>query len=108
MRLGIFAALILIFAAAHPSSASAERRVALVIGNSAYQHVPKLHNPVNDARAVAQRLKDAGFDIIESRSDVGIAGLKRALRDLPISSGMPMSRSCTTPATASKSTEPII
>ena len=30
----------------------AEKRVALVIGNSAYQNVPKLPNPVNDAAAV--------------------------------------------------------
>ena len=27
----------------------AERRVALVIGNSAYKSVPRLTNPVNDA-----------------------------------------------------------
>ena len=62
MRL-VFAAL-LILAVAHPTSASAERRVALVIGNSAYQNAPKLPNPVNDARAVAALLKNAGFDVV--------------------------------------------
>jgi hypothetical protein len=81
MRFGIFAALLLILAAAHTTSASAERRVALVIGNSAYQNVPKLPNPVNDARAVATLLKNAGFDVVESRSDLGIANIKRAMRD---------------------------
>ena len=79
MRL-VFAAL-LILAVAHPTSASAERRVALVIGNSAYQNAPKLPNPVNDARAVAALLKNAGFDVVESRSDLGIANIRRAMRD---------------------------
>ena len=41
--------------------ASAERRVALVIGNSNYAHVAKLANPESDARAVAQTLKGAWF-----------------------------------------------
>jgi uncharacterized caspase-like protein len=81
MRFGILAALIVIFAAAHSTGASAERRVALVIGNSAYQNVPKLPNPVNDARGVAVLLKNAGFDVVESRSDLGIASIRRAMRD---------------------------
>ena len=33
-------------------SAHAEKRVALVIGNSAYKGVPRLANPVNDASLV--------------------------------------------------------
>ena len=81
MRIGVFAALLLILAVAHPTSASAERRVALVIGNSAYQNVPKLPNPVNDARAIATLLKNAGFDVVENRSDLGIANIRRAVRD---------------------------
>ena len=63
------------------TGAHADQRVALVIGNSAYQHVAKLPNPVNDAQAVAALLKRAGFDVVESRADLGIAGLKRAMRD---------------------------
>jgi uncharacterized caspase-like protein len=81
MRIGVFAALLVILAVAHPTSASAERRVALVIGNSVYQNVPKLPNPVNDARAIATLLKNAGFDVVESRSDLGIANIRRAMRD---------------------------
>ena len=40
-------------------------RVALVIGNGAYQRVPKLPNPANDARAMAEALKKLGFTVIE-------------------------------------------
>ena len=38
-----------------PSIAQAEKRVALVIGNSAYQHTPNLANPRNDATDMAAR-----------------------------------------------------
>ncbi len=43
--------------------AAAERRVALVIGNGAYQHATRLNNPANDARDMADRLKRLGFDV---------------------------------------------
>ena len=39
-------------------SASAESRLALVIGQSAYKSVPALPNPINDAKAVTQMLTD--------------------------------------------------
>lgn len=38
-----------------------EKRVALVIGNSAYANVPALPNPAGDAQAVADRLRKLGF-----------------------------------------------
>jgi hypothetical protein len=79
MRFGILG--FLIFAIAFVTDARADQRVALVIGNSAYQNVPKLPNPVNDARAVTALFKRAGFDVVESRPDLGISNLKRALRD---------------------------
>lgn len=41
--------------------ATAETRVALVIGNNAYQHVPKLEKAVSDARAVSETLQKIGF-----------------------------------------------
>jgi hypothetical protein len=44
-------------------SARAESRLALVIGQSAYHSVPALPNPVRDARALAQVLTDAGFEV---------------------------------------------
>jgi hypothetical protein len=42
-------------------SAFADRRVALVIGNSAYQNAPVLPNPVRDAKAIADKFKAAGY-----------------------------------------------
>jgi len=44
-------------------AASAESRLALVIGNSAYQTVSPLPNPANDARAMAEFLTKAGFEV---------------------------------------------
>lgn len=38
-------------------------RVALVIGNGAYEHTAPLANPRNDAQAVAARLEDLGFEV---------------------------------------------
>ena len=40
----------------------AGKRVALVIGNSDYEHLP-LKNPVNDARAMADALVQCGFEV---------------------------------------------
>jgi Caspase domain len=47
-----------------PNCAHADTRVALVIGNGAYEHVPRLPNPVNDANDVGAALKRDGFDTI--------------------------------------------
>jgi hypothetical protein len=46
-----------------PATVHAQKRVALVIGNSAYQHTPALRNPKNDAADVAAVLKDLGFEV---------------------------------------------
>jgi len=43
--------------------AQAERRVALVIGNSAYNSAAALRNPRNDAADMAEALKMFGFDV---------------------------------------------
>ena len=61
--------------------AFAEKRVALVLGNSAYQNVPTLANPVNDSTRIAATLKEAGFDVVDSRRDLPAAETRRALRD---------------------------
>src|SRR5471032_2576325 len=61
--------------------AFAEKRVALVLGNSAYQNVPQLTNPINDGAVVAATLKAAGFDVVDSRHDLPAAETRRALRD---------------------------
>lgn len=46
------------------TAASAETRVALVIGNGAYETKARLPNPANDADDVAAALKRANFDVI--------------------------------------------
>jgi uncharacterized caspase-like protein len=58
---------------------AAERRVALVIGNSAYKQAP-LVNPGNDARAMAQVLRESGFTVKELRN-LNQAGMRRAIRE---------------------------
>lgn len=44
--------------------AHAEKRVALVVGNSGYVNVPRLTNPVNDARLIADTLRALGFTLV--------------------------------------------
>ena len=61
--------------------AFAEKRVALVLGNSAYQNAPPLANPVNDGSVIAAKLKEAGFDVVDSRHDLSASQTRRALRD---------------------------
>ncbi|MBW8856488.1 MAG: caspase family protein, partial [Bradyrhizobium sp.] len=61
--------------------AFAGKRVALVIANSAYQHAPSLTNPVNDSSVMARTLKEAGFDIVDSRRDLTAQETRRVLRE---------------------------
>ncbi len=44
---------------------SQEKRLALIIGNSAYEHGGVLKNPVNDAYAMEQALTQVGFEVME-------------------------------------------
>lgn len=60
----IVLALALLLAASAPSAAQG-KRVALVIGMGAYQHLSSLNNPVPDAKAIAAALKEHGFDVSE-------------------------------------------
>jgi hypothetical protein len=60
--------------------AHAETRVALVIGNSAYQHVPALANPVRDATDIAVSLERLGF-LVHKVTDANRNGMRRALVD---------------------------
>ena len=46
---------------------AAEGRVALVVGNSAYQHTKRLENPSNDAEDMAGQLRRLGFEVFEAR-----------------------------------------
>jgi hypothetical protein len=57
-----------------------EQRVALVIGNSNYQNVTQLPNPANDAKAVAQLLNSAGFEVIAA-TDLDHNQMIQAIQD---------------------------
>jgi hypothetical protein len=61
--------------------AFADKRVALIIGNSAYKHAPALPNPVNDAAAMSVLFRTAGFDVIEARQNLSVTEIRRVLRD---------------------------
>lgn len=58
--------------------AHAEKRLALVIGNSAYRHVPALANPANDASDMAAALGRLGFSVTRVEN-AGFDALRRAL-----------------------------
>ncbi len=76
-----FTALAIFVSGFGESQAAIEKRVALVIGNSSYKHVSKLPNPSRDASAISAMLKKAGFDVVESRDNLGINDMRRAMRD---------------------------
>lgn len=59
----LFIAALLAIATVAPAHAQkALRGVALVIGQSAYEHIAALPNPANDAREMSKLLTDLGFD----------------------------------------------
>ena len=62
------------------SSAAAQKRVALVIGNSAYVHAGALANPANDAQAIAAALQDQGFEVLLGL-DLDKSGFDGKVRD---------------------------
>ena len=62
------------------SAALADKRVALVVGNSSYQRLNRLANPSNDASDIAGALKSVGFDVI-LRTDVGKGDFDHALAE---------------------------
>lgn len=58
-----------------PVQTAPGKRIALVIGNAAYPQ--PLLNPVNDARAMAERLRRLGFEVL-LRTDITAAQLQKA------------------------------
>ena len=63
------------------TAAAADRRVALVIGNSAYKSASTLTNTINDATAIAKLFKSVGFEVVISRNDLGVVDFKRTVRE---------------------------
>jgi hypothetical protein len=64
MRRQALAGLVAVMLAFSAAPSFAENRVALVIGNGAYEHAPRLTNPANDAADVSAALKRSGFETI--------------------------------------------
>ena len=60
---------------------SASKRLALVIGNSDYQHTSSLPNPVNDAQLIAGVLKAQGFEVF-THFNIDLKKMKRAIADM--------------------------
>jgi uncharacterized caspase-like protein len=73
-------AAVLLSLALLPAAALADKRVALVVGNSAYQHTAKLANPKNDASDVGTALRALGFQVIDG-FDLDKAAFDRKVRD---------------------------
>ena len=61
--------------------ANADKRIALVIGNGAYQNVARLDNPVNDAKLMADTLRGLGFVLVGGGAQTNLdkTGLDNAI-----------------------------
>jgi uncharacterized caspase-like protein len=81
MRKYSIAVLTLLVSAITSGPSLADKRVALVIGNSNYRNAPKLANPENDAVAISLLLKRSGFDVVETRQNVSDADMRRSMRE---------------------------
>jgi hypothetical protein len=68
-----------VFFAWAATAQQSEKRIALVIGNAAYQAQP-LTTAANDAGLIAQTLQAAGFDVVGAR-DLDQDTLRRSFRD---------------------------
>ena len=99
------AAPILTKAVAAPASQAAAkqgRRIALVIGNSAYKNVPALTNPQKDASAIATSLRNVGFETVTLTVDATREKLIDGLRAFADDPRRLTGRSCITRGTASR------
>src|SRR6478736_4106088 len=81
LRLFKILPLIGILLALSVGAATAERRVALIIGNSTYKNVVALPNPARDAASVAAMFRKAGFDVVDSKLDLGNTAMRRVIRE---------------------------
>ena len=76
--------LCLAFGAMLANAAAAERRVALVVGNSAYKNASTLSNTINDSIAMEALFRSIGFEVVISRNDLGVVDFKRTVREFLI------------------------
>jgi Caspase domain/Domain of unknown function (DUF4189) len=69
---GTLPALLALLSLLSTSPAAAEKRVALVVGNSAYQNITRLDNPSHDAVLMADTLLGLGFTLIGGRAQLDL------------------------------------
>jgi uncharacterized caspase-like protein len=74
---------ILLFGFMFSLPALAAERVALVVGNSTYEHVPALDNPINDAKLMAETLRGLGFTLVGDAAQLNLdkAAFDKAVQD---------------------------
>lgn len=72
----------LVLAAGFSTAANADKRIALIVGNSTYQNVTHLDNPKNDAKLMADTLRGLGFILIGGAAQIDLdkAGFDQAVR----------------------------
>ena len=75
MRKILFLLAAVLLVAPAPSEA---KRVALVVGNGAYEHAGTLLNPISDATAMAEKLEGLDFEVILG-TDLPFSGMRQAL-----------------------------
>ncbi len=76
----LFRFLLILTTALGLASVASANRVALVIGNSKYAHAQPLPNPVNDATAMAEKMRSLGFDTVEGY-DLDFDDMRTTLRE---------------------------
>jgi hypothetical protein len=64
--------------AQHP--VAQQKRVALVVGNAAYAHAGELNNVAADARSIADRLREVGFNELALHENLSFEAMRRALQ----------------------------
>src|SRR5262244_194643 len=83
LRTSFFLFIVVFAFAGIATDVHANQRVALVIGNSAYQHTPRLDNPKNDATDIAAVLKQLGFQVIDG-FDLDKTAFEHKVRDFSV------------------------
>ncbi|MGJ4926190.1 caspase family protein [Bradyrhizobium sp. HKCCYLS2038] len=73
--------IVLVLISAGSTAAWADKRVALIIGNSTYKTVARLSNPANDAKLVGDMFRSAGFERVDVKLDLGVQEMRRTLRE---------------------------
>ena len=71
---------LLLFALLAGAAPAEARRVALIIANAQYANVAPLTNPLADAKLIEASLRRAGFDDVQTRTNLGKASVEAELR----------------------------